>query len=207
LAKYKLYLTIIMMRRCLVLVILIFGGQVCRGQFRNNFSLVYAATATQVATTGNFPKDENYNYNYTITSGARIGLGYTRCIFKWFAVETDLLYMRNNAAIHDAYNNVIIHSLVNLASIQGFVKISFLKYLFVDGGIAADSELDQNNSMMYDQAGVAAEAGIGVKISFNRITLSLNPYMRTHGNITLGKVESNNELDERGIKFSVGYDF
>lgn len=83
-----------------------------------------------------------------------------------------------------------------------------MKYLFVDGGIAADAELDQNDgNMTWAQEGLAAEAGIGAKLSFNHFTLSVNPYLRTHGDITLGKVDSNNELNERGIKFSVGYDF
>lgn len=112
------------MRRNLILVILLFAGHICRGQFRNNFSLVYAATSTLVATTGTIPDDEHYNYNnnYTITSGPRFGLSYTRYIFKWFAVETDVLYMRNNAAIFDTYNNNIIHNSVNLASMQGLLR-------------------------------------------------------------------------------------
>jgi len=199
------------MRLSLALVILLFAGQICHAQqYRNNFSLVYAVTSTSLATTGSRPDADhyNYNYNYTVTSGPRFGLSYTRYIFKWFAVETDVLYMRNNVTALDTYNNNIIHNSVHLASIQGFVKIRFLKYLFVDGGIAADSELDQNEgNITWAQEGLAAEAGIGVKLSFNHLILSVNPYLRTHGDITLSKVDSNNELNEQGIKFSVGYDF
>ncbi len=198
------------MRLSLALLILLFAGQVCHAQqYCNNFSLVYVTTSTSVATIGSHPDDQhyNYNYNYTVTSGPRFGLAYTRYIFKWFAVETDVLYMRNNVTALSTYNNDIIHNSVNQASIQGFVKISFLKYLFVDAGIAADAGLDQGSNITWAQEGVAAEAGLGAKLTFNHFTLSVNPYMRTHGDITLDKVDSNNKLNEQGIKFSVGYDF
>jgi len=198
-----------MIGRGLILIIIVFAGHVCRAQYRNNFSLVYAVTSTQTATTGTYPDDEHYgyNYNYIVNSGPRFGLGYTRYIFKWFAAEADVLYMRNNATSYENYNNTILHNEVNLASVQGFVKISFLKYLFADGGIAADSELNQGNDKMWDQAGLAAEAGIGGKLNLKHITLSVNPYTRVHSDIVYGKVPSNNKLTEQGIKFALGYDF
>jgi hypothetical protein len=191
-------------------MILLFAGHLCNAQSRNNFSLVYAITSTSTATTGTHDDDEhyNYNYNYTVTSGPRFGLAYSHYIFKWFAVETDVLYMRNNATLYETYNNTILHNTVELVSLQGFVKISFLKYLYVDGGIAADCDPSSNiNDKLWDQAGVAAEAGFGAKISLKRITFSINPYVRTHGDLVFGKVDSNDKLNERSIKFAVGYDF
>jgi hypothetical protein len=94
-----------------------------------------------------------------------------------------------------------------MLSMPVYAKFTFFKYLFLDAGISADSQINYQGSATFEQSGFGGEAGFGGKYSFGRITLSINPFILDHAVIYLGKTNSNNQLVETGLKFGLGYNF
>ncbi|MBS1532660.1 MAG: hypothetical protein JSU01_20320 [Bacteroidetes bacterium] len=180
-------------------------------QSKNAISLVYCIAGTRVASTGDFSNTEYQSYPYTISAGTKFGLTYTRDLGQWVSVGAGLMLITDNARYTYVYGTT--SALVNkgkltMVSPEGFGRFKFFKYLFINAGVAIDTQLTDNiYNQYYDQSGIAGEVGFGAQFNTGRLVFSVNPYLRDHIVFTIYKSAYNDRLVEDGIKFSIGYNF
>ena|SRR5579863_9762885 len=197
------------MRRALVFIIFILLSIRDFAQSNiafNTISVIYGISSAKTATTGIYS-----NYSFVIRGGERYGASYSMNFNKWLSVDLSALYIQDKAQI-TALNSGSLYAVdakTNMLSVQGSARFNFLKYLFIDGGIGVDEQVN-SYTRTGDQTGVAAEAGFGAKVNFGQIHLFLNPFVHAKGVIDIywgSHKSSNDELIEHGMKFGVGYNF
>jgi len=170
-------------------------------QSKNQISVLYGASATSVNIHGAIG-----DYGYNNKSGSLYGFTYTRSITGSFSIETGIIAGNDKVQLnsdqpgpyqgkHDGE--------VKVVSVPIIGKFTFVRFLFVDGGISLDKQTNYyNNSVLDDQSGLGAEAGIGGKIRLGPVSFFVNPYLRGYV-IT----RTRNNLMETGVKFGLGYNF
>jgi len=144
--------------------------------------------------------------------GNVFGVRYIRTTTGKISLETGLEYSRYQFSISPAFHPGIDMTArkenVELISVPLFANYSFAKYLFVNGGLIADFQLNKKTTDAVDrQSGVGLGIGFGGKYDFRAITLSINPYLQQHSIIPIEKSRNQERLLEAGIRFGVGYRF
>ena len=169
-------------------------------QSKNNISLVYGSAANIVDIHGAIG-----DFGYSPESGIDFGLSYTRYLSKSFSLETGLLYSNSYirlSSIQGPRGEIFYDGYVKMISVPVYAKFTFLKYLFLQGGILLDHQTNYaRDGVINDESGVGIEMGIGWKYNIGRVSVFLNPFLAKHGTL------NSNNLLEAGAKFGLGYDF
>ena len=144
--------------------------------------------------------------------GNVIGLRYIRSTDGKMSLETGLEYSRFKFSIKPAYHPDIDMTArkenVELVSVPLYARYTFAKYLFVNGGVIADFQINKRKTDTVDrQSGVGLGVGIGGKYEFKHIMISINPFLQQHAIIAIEKAKYQERLLEAGIRFGVGYRF
>ncbi|HEY8781370.1 MAG TPA: outer membrane beta-barrel protein [Mucilaginibacter sp.] len=139
------------------------------------------------------------------------GLNYSRSLTKSFSIETGLEYSLNNVLLD--YVDPPRPSFkpqdasIRMLSVPVYAKITFLKYLFADGGLIADFETDHHSdAIVSDQSGIGIGLGIGGKYNFKKMFIFINPFLQFHSIISF-RNEGNGSLVDQGVKVGIGYLF
>jgi len=91
----------------------------------------------------------------------------------------------------------------SLIQIPATVRVNFLNYFFVNGGVfldigASSSKLDAN------QNGIGANLGLGLKFDLNnRLSLFVNPYAKIHSLMPFTSTLDHGRLYESGFRFGI----
>jgi hypothetical protein len=169
-------------------------------QTKNNLSLVYSAAANTVDIHGAIG-----DFGYASESGTNFGLSYTRYMTGHFSLETGLLYSKSYvrlSSIQGPRGQFFYDGDVKMISVPVLAKFTFLKYVFLQGGILLDHQTNYvPDGVINDESGVGLEMGIGGKYNIGCFSVSLNPFLAKHG------TPGSNNLLEAGAKFGLGYDF
>ncbi|MCF2443185.1 hypothetical protein L0657_04380 [Dyadobacter sp. CY345] len=128
------------------------------------------------------------------------------------ALETGLEYSRYKFSTTPAsYPDIKISPIkenLELISIPIYANFTFAKYMFINGGLIADFQINKKKTDVVDrQSGIGLGVGIGGKYDFKRITFSINPCLQQHAVIPFESARSPQRLLEAGIRFGVGYHF
>ena len=94
----------------------------------------------------------------------------------------------------------------SLIDIPLTLRVNFLKYCFINGGIGFD--IDAGNLRSIDsQTGIGTNLGFGLKYDFKLgLSVFANPYLKVHS-LILSSVENPQRLIESGFKFGLIYRF
>lgn len=175
-------------------------------QSKNNISILYGVAANSVSIHGAIG-----DFGYNAKSGTMFGLSYARDLNQSLSLETGLVFSDNKTQetyIIPGVGEGVLNGTVKMITIPVFVKYTFFKYFYLDGGPLIDKQTNyKSGSELNDQSGIGFEFGIGGKYSFDKFTVFINPSMREHALITFGNTGSTFNLLEAGFKFGVGYNF
>jgi hypothetical protein len=184
----------------IILPALVLLGSQAFSQTKNNISLVYGAASNIVDIHGAIG-----DFGYSPESGTNFGLSYTHYLSKHFSLETGLLYSKADvllSTIQGPRGEFFYNGDVKMISIPVYAKFTFLKYVFLQGGILLDHQTNYSrNGVINDESGVGLEMGIGGKYSFGPVSVFVNPFLAKHG------TPGSNNLLEAGAKFGLGFDF
>lgn len=126
---------------------------------------------------------------------------------KWLEFETGAVFTKYHLTTRSAPTPEVYTSKGH-SSIFSFpivARVNFLKYFFVDGGMMIEYDCKLNPDI-YDQTGVAATVGIGMKYEFESgLSVFLNPYMTEHAIVSFLGYESRNRIYESAIRFGITY--
>ena len=100
------------------------------------------------------------------------------------------------------YGGTVSHSKFALITIPAAIRLNFLKYFFLNGGLFLG--IDMSNSSPIDrQNGLGANLGLGLKYSFRSISVFVNPYSKIHSLLPFTPAVHHQRLIESGFKFGV----
>lgn len=138
-----------------------------------------------------------------------LGINYLYPLNKTFNLESGIEYSNYKIIIEPGVNPGRTlpsqHARFSLISIPASIRVNFLKYFFINGGIFLD--VDASNSMPIDsQTGLGANLGFGVKYTFKcGVTTFVNPYSKFHSLVAFSSESHQQHLMESGFRFGLMY--
>lgn len=91
----------------------------------------------------------------------------------------------------------------SLINIPHTLRLNFLRYCFINGGILID--IDAGNLPFDSQNGIGGILGLGLKYEFKSgISFFANPYVKAHSLIPFSSWENHQSLMEDGNSFRFG---
>lgn len=137
------------------------------------------------------------------------GLRYTYKLSRSFALETGLIFsndkIQSTSEFYPGVTRTVRTGNIKMMSIPMYVNFSFLKYVFVNGGLIADFVTNTPpEPITTAPAGVGLGLGIGGKYNFSNMTVFVNPNLAVHYVLYNG---GGGMLGDAGIKFGFGYRF
>lgn len=169
-------------------------------QTKNAINFQYGLSATKVMPAGTMMGGANYSDR----NGKTFGLIYTHSLNSPWSLSTGLTYSTDyyhfNPEPGFGSQPNPNDSKINLISVPVIANLTFLKYLFINGGVTIDIQTSKKQELQ-SQSGVGLELGAGGKYKFGSVELFVNPYLQRH-NVTGGM-----NLYNAGAKFGVGYCF
>ena len=139
-----------------------------------------------------------------------LGINYLYPLNQTFDFETGVEYSNHQITINPMYfydqgsvPDPGHKANVALISIPVSVRVNFLKYFFINGGIFFD--MDASQPMPIDsQTGLGANLGLGFKYKFKcGVTTFVNPYTKAHSIFAFSRGTYPQHLLESGFRFGL----
>jgi len=147
----------------------------------------------------------SYNSNHFYT----ISLDYSFAINNNLEIETGFDYSEQTVEIvpnvSPEINVFPYYKSFTILSIPIGVKLSFMKYIFINGG--AFISYDNHNKYNIDnQSGIGLYGGLGLEYTLNMgLSVFINPYLKVHSLIPFDAQGTQAHLMESGLKMGVKY--
>ena len=144
-------------------------------------------------------------------SSLHYGLSYSKYINRNLAFETAISYLeteieRQAGAIPNIGLSQKKQLPLELVNLRAGLKFSFLRFLFVNGGLLLDFEVE--NEIIDHQTGIGLGVGIGAEYIFTSgLNIFVNPYLNQHAILPFQKESYHQRLMDGGIRLGVGYRF
>jgi hypothetical protein len=136
---------------------------------------------------------------YKSVASNTFGLRYLAKSSKIITLETGVDYSQFRYKLSYVDNPYIkiadITESVSVISVPVYAHLTFLKYLFVNGGLLLDAEIDRKPTEIDKQTGIGLGFGVGLKYNYKAFNIFINPFMERHGLIGLS--------DEQGTRQSI----
>ena len=135
-----------------------------------------------------------------------LGLIYIYKLNERFDLETGVEYLTSKITITSVIpNSTPTSETLSLANIPLTLRVKFLKYCFVNGGLGLNINLSKNNSVD-DQTGLGYFLGLGLKYDFKLgLSLFVNPYMCDHSLIPFAPKKYHQILSDNGLRFGLTF--
>jgi hypothetical protein len=146
---------------------------------------------------------------YTGDNFYEIGISYLKPINRFLDFETGLGYSRYSIIITPApypgvkYDTEPAH--LSLISIPVGLRLNFLRFFFLNGGLTLDTDVSTKNNMN-NQSGIGTNLGLGLKFDFDfGLSLFVNPYFNAHSMVSLSANDLHQRLFVNGYRFGMTY--
>ncbi|MCP4553418.1 MAG: outer membrane beta-barrel protein [Bacteroidetes bacterium] len=136
-----------------------------------------------------------------------LGLSYLHPFNEWLDLETGIEYSEHSVIINLPPNidGESYKSDFSIINIPIAVRVNFLKYLFLNGGLVIDIDVSKE-SEIDSQAGIGGLLGLGVNYDFGcGASVFVNPYIKAHSLISFSGENYPQRLMETGIRIGVTY--
>jgi hypothetical protein len=135
-----------------------------------------------------------------------LGLIYIYSLNNRFDLETGIEYLTSKITITSVIpNSTPTSESLSLANIPLTLRVKFLKYCFVNGGLGLNINVSKNHSVD-DQTGLGYFLGLGLKYDFKLgLSLFVNPYMCDHSLIPFAPKKYHQILSDSGIRFGLTF--
>jgi hypothetical protein len=136
-----------------------------------------------------------------------LGISYLKPLNSWLDIEAGVNYSNNNimftSHLHPDGGRAMYRSNLQTVSFPVAFRANFMKYLFVNLGAVADFET--KHSMLDNQSGIGAVAGIGFKYGFTpKVSAFVNPFLQQHAIIPFRPENYQQRMLDAGVRFGVG---
>ena len=136
-----------------------------------------------------------------------LGLSYLYPLNKTFDFETGLEYSEHKFLIEPnlplIYGGISTHDRFSLISIPATIRLNFMKYFFLKGGLFLGFG-GGNSTSVENQNGIGLNLGLGIKYNLNsKLSIFVNPYAKVHSIIPFTSVGGEGRLVESGFKIGI----
>ncbi len=147
------------------------------------------------------------NTNYTLQHGFLGGIETSRGISKLLKLNIGIEYSSFSIqTTTTGFPNPFYKTgEIKTLSVPVYLRLDFLKYLFITGGAIVDVQL--KNDIIKNQSGIGATGGFGFKYDFKSpVTIYLHPFYQLHTIIPFAAY-TNDRLLNVGLKAGINYRF
>lgn len=140
-----------------------------------------------------------------------VGFHYLRPVKKHLRFETGIQFSQDKISIHPNLppnsQGTITHAKVSIITIPLALRLSFLKYAFINGGLLLDADTGISNPVD-NQTGIGALFGAGLQYEFKQgLIISASPTAQIHSILPFSSDENHHRLIQSGLKFGIAYRF
>lgn len=98
---------------------------------------------------------------------------------------------------------------INIVSIPVYANLTFLKYLFINGGLLIDCEISRKQSTINKQSGIGFGLGAGLKYKYKNVAIFINPFLQRHAFFRPedSQLLSGRSIINSGGRLGIGYSF
>ena len=195
------------MKKNILLIAFIVSSHILLAQNNHKFSFSYGIATNELIRTTSIEGSGSYN-----GEGSRIyEFGYTQKIRKIFSIKTGLSYSENEFIITAAPTGIDVqpfYSEIKLISIPVYANFNFGKYIFIDGGLIVDFEINNTETRSIDnQTGIGFGFAGGLQYEYKQFGIFISPFFNIHSVIAFQKENYQQHLTESGFKFGLSYRF
>lgn len=138
-----------------------------------------------------------------------LGINYIYKLNNTFDIETGVEYSHHKIIIHPGVLpgsvNPPYGASFSLIDIPVTLRVNFLKYCFINGGILLDID-SETSSPIDTQTGIGSVLGLGIKYDFKSgFTVFANPYYKMHSLVPFSSGDNHQKLMESGFRFGLMY--
>lgn len=138
-----------------------------------------------------------------------LGVSYSRGLSSWLSFEGGIAFARHTIQIIPNVPPEILamprNTNISLISFPLLLRLDFLKYFFVNGGLLVDFDITLDE-LVDSQSGIGSMLGLGFGYDFKSgISLYANPYVQAHTLVPFMHERYYERLLEQGIRFGVTY--
>lgn len=138
-----------------------------------------------------------------------LGVSYSRGLSSWLSFEGGASFARHTIQVIPIVPPEILamphNSNISLISFPLLLRVDFLKYFFVNGGLLVDFDITLDE-LVDNQSGIGSMLGVGFGYDFKSgISLYANPYVQAHTLLPFMRERYHERLLEQGIRFGVTY--
>lgn len=138
-----------------------------------------------------------------------VGINYIHKLNNTLDFETGLEYSNHKIIIKPNLppdlDNSPYGAKFSLINIPITLRVNFLKYIFINGGLNLDFDVSKS-SPIDTQNGIGGILGLGFKYDFNcGASAFVNPYLKAHSLIPFSSENNHQRLMEDGFRFGVMY--
>jgi hypothetical protein len=138
-----------------------------------------------------------------------LGINYLYKLNNTFDVETGIEYSNHRIIIKPMAIPPMEYppygAKFSLINIPVTLRVNFLKYCFVNGGLLFD--MDASTSSPIDsQTGIGSVMGLGIKYDFKSgLSVFVNPYYKMHSLVPFSSADNHQRIIESGFRFGLMY--
>ena len=137
-----------------------------------------------------------------------LGISYIYPLNRTFDLETGIEYADHKIIITPSVSPIHYPSYkegFSLITIPVGIRMNFLKYFFVNGGLIFDADASPSMPITH-QTGLGFNLGLGLKYNFKcGFTAFVNPYSRFHSLVSFSTEKYPQHLLESGIRLGLMY--
>ncbi|MCF0056003.1 hypothetical protein [Dyadobacter sp. CY356] len=197
------------MKNLFLISIIVMLNSVCFAQNKNTLFLTYALSNPEPIYNGHIDGGAGYRPVASNSFGIRYHLKSNKII----TLETGIEYSDYKFKLDYVDNpGVVIPDVtqsIKLISIPVYAHLTFLKYLFINGGALIDTEINRKNNDINKQSGIGFGLGAGLKYRFKNVAIFVNPLIERHAFIATGGSDhgSRRSTINAGGRVGIGYSF
>jgi len=145
--------------------------------------------------------------NIAVNDLKEMGINYNRKLSNNISIETGLKFINTELIVSSGVFQPLDsrYEKFEMISIPILANYTFLKYLYVNGGIQVDFQT--SNNTIESQSGIGYLVGIGAKYEFNNFLIFVNPNYQRHTVIAFEEDGDKRRLNGKAIHFGLGYKF
>lgn len=147
--------------------------------------------------------------SYDGVSFFSLGVDYLHPLTNWLELESGVEFLKHRI-VHDpirfpGMDYSLKTSDLYLVNIPVALRVNFLKYFFVNGGLLFEVDAS-TDSPIDNQTGIGSLFGIAAKYDFkNGISVFLNPYAKMHSLVPFSNTQYHQRIWENGVRIGCTY--
>jgi hypothetical protein len=181
----------------------------CFAQNNNTLFLTYALSNPEPVYNGIIDGGAGYRPVASSSFGIRYHLKSNKIITLETGIEYSDYHFKLDYVDNPGVEIPDVKQSIKLISIPVYAHLTFLKYLFINGGALIDTEVNKKNNGINRQSGIGFGLGTGIKYRFKNVAIFVNPSIERHALIATGGSNqgSRRSTINAGGRVGIGYSF